>query len=58
MSYEHALKSFDCQSVSFFTISSFVASTYRFCFAICLNHFYVETHHMRLPHDKPTFQGA
>lgn len=37
MSYEHALKSFDSQSVLIFTISSFVASVYRFCFAICLN---------------------
>lgn len=32
MSYEHALKSFDCQSVSFFTVSSFVASVYLVLF--------------------------
>lgn len=58
MSYELALKSFDCQRVLFFIISSFVASVYLLCFKFCLNHFYVETYHMRFPQDKPTFKGA
>ncbi|MDB5146719.1 MAG: hypothetical protein JWQ57_739 [Mucilaginibacter sp.] len=31
MSYEHTLKSFDCQSVSFFIISSFVKSQVLAC---------------------------
>jgi len=36
MSYEHTLKSFDCQSVLIFTISSFVAGVYLVLFCYLL----------------------